>query len=195
MPPSQPISDAAVELRGLCRHSLRFAFSVPIGLPYTAARPPQKNPPPALFRRVLVAAPPPGRDGAPWETGLLVGDEAFLPDGVSRPQVEAQEGAVALDLPSPDNIVLDWWFRVPRLDEPKKMTLQGEGGPFCFLSVPYWHPAADEVDVTYFAEKRLEFTTVPRGDWIAISFDGFWPPERDSADVIARLDECDGLCP
>lgn len=196
MPPSQPISDAVVEIRGLCRHSLRFAFSAPIGLPYAAARLPQKNPPPALFRRVQVAAPPPRRDGAQWETGLVVGREAFHPDGVSRPDVEAQEGAVSLDQPDPDSIVLDWWFRVPRLAESKEITLPGDGGPFCFLSVPYWHPGSDEpVTIDYFAEKRLTFTSAPRGEWVAISFDAFWPPERDSADVIARLGECDSLCP
>lgn len=196
MPPSQPISDAAVELQGLCRHSLRFAFSAPIGLPYAAARLPQRNPPPALFRRIQVAAPPPGRDGAPWETGLVVGDGAFRPDGVSRPTVDAQEGAVALDQPDPDTIVLDWWFRVPRLVQSMPMTLPGDGGPFCFLSVPYWHPGGSEpVTVDYYAEQRLPFAKEPRGDWIAISFDGFWPPERDSADLIARLGDCDALCP
>src|SRR4051812_42336317 len=196
MPPSQPISDAVVEIRGLCRHSLRFAFSTPIGLPYAAARLPQKNPPPALFRRVQVAAPPPRRDGAPWETGLVVGEEAFAPDAVSRPTVEAQEGAVSLDQPDPDGIVLDWWFRVPRLAESKEITLPGDGGPFCFLSVPYWHPESGQpVTIDYFTEKRLPFRSAPRGEWIAISFDAFWPPERDSADVIARLGECDSLCP
>jgi hypothetical protein len=196
MPPSQPISDAVVEIRGLCRHSLRFAFSAPIGLPYAAVRLPQKNPPPALFRRVQVAAPPPRRDGAPWETGLVVGEEAFAPDAVSRPTVEAREGAVSLDQPDPDGIVLDWWFRVPRLAESEEITLPGDGGPFCFLSVPYWQPESDQpVTIDYFTEKRLPFRSAPRGEWIAISFDAFWPPERDSADVIARLGECDSLCP
>jgi hypothetical protein len=196
MPPSQPISDAAVELQGLCRHSLRFVFRAPIGLPYAAARLPQQNPPPALFRRVQVAAPPPGRDGAPWETGLLVGNQAYRPDGESTPTVEAQEGAVALDQPDPDSIVLDWWFRVPRLAEPTEMTLPGDGGPFCFLSVPYWHPEPNRpVKIDYVAEKRLTFTSAPRGEWVAISFDAFWPPERDSADLIARLDKCDSGCP
>ena len=64
----------------------------------------------------------------------------------------------------------------------------------------YWNPdqapgATVTTQVDYFVIRRLNFTREPRGDWIAISFDGFWPPERDSADLIARLGECDARCP
>src|SRR3954451_13297616 len=58
----QPVSDAAVEILGVCRHSLRSSFGAPPDYPYTAARPADDNPPPALFRRVQVSSPPPPRD-------------------------------------------------------------------------------------------------------------------------------------
>jgi hypothetical protein len=197
---NQPVSDAAVELLGACRHSVRFAFGEPIGYPYASASPPRDNPAPALFRRVQVAAPPPRRDGTQWETGLLVGDRPFRPDRVSEPwpDVQAEEGAVALGPPDPESIVLDWWFSVPRIRE--TMTFPGRDQVFCFLSVPYWNPVrrpgeSVTAHVDYFAVRRLRFTKEPRGEWIAISFDAFWPPERDSADLIALLGECDALCP
>jgi hypothetical protein len=197
---NQPLSDAAVELLGACRHSLRFAFGTPIGYPYAVARPARTNPPPALFRRVQVAAPPPRRDGSRWETGLRVGQEPFHSYRLSEPwpDVHAQEGAIALGTPDPDSVVLDWWFSVPRVRE--TMAFPGKDRVFCFLSVPYWNPVQAPgttvtAQVDYFAIRRLNFTREPRGDWIAISFDAFWPPERDSADLIARLGECDALCP
>jgi hypothetical protein len=31
-------------------------------------------------------------------------------------------------------------------------------------------------------------------DWIAVSFEAFWPPERYSADLIVPLGECDESC-
>jgi hypothetical protein len=196
---NQPLSDAAVELLGACRHSLRFAFGAPIGYPYAASRPDRDNPPPALFRRVQVAAPPPRRDGTDWETGLFVGREPFRPSRASQPwpEVQAEEGAAALGPPDPGSIVLDWWFSVPRVRE--TMTFPGKDQVFCFLSVPYWNPVrvpgeTVTTHVDYFATHRLKFRKEPLGDWIAISFDAFWPPERDSADVIAHLGDCDAFC-
>jgi len=196
----QPLSDAAVELLGICSHSLRFAFGAPIDYPYAAARLTRDNPPPVLFRRVQVASPPPERDGAPWETGLLTGRTQFDPNSPPKRlrKVRAQEGAVALDLPDPESIVLDWWFSVPRVGQ--TMTFPGSDRDRCFLSVQYWSPnrwSGDTVTqrVEYFATHRLSWARQPDADWVAISFDGFWPPERDSADLIAPLAGCDAFCP
>jgi hypothetical protein len=194
----EPISDAAVEILGVCRHSLRFAFGTPIRYPYAAAPFPRDNPPPALFRRVQVAWPPPDRDGHPWRTGLWTDKGPFDPDnppGQLR-DVRPKEGAIALDTPKPDTIVLDSWFSVPRLRQ--TMSLAGADQDIAVLSVPYW-PGPETAHVEYFATHRLKFPTeltdTARGTWVAISFDGFWPPERDSADLIARLDKCDSGCP
>jgi hypothetical protein len=74
------------------------------------------------------------------------------------------------------------------------MSFPGPDRDFTMLSVPYWK-GPDRADVDYFVIRRLDFTKERHGEWIAISFDAFWPPERDSADVIARLGECDALCP
>jgi hypothetical protein len=190
----QAISDAAVEVLGACRHSLRFAFGAPAGYPYAAAAFPQSNPPPALFRRVQVAWPPPERHGEPWHAGLRTPSGPFDPDDPPERlrDVWAQEGAIPLSPPDPDSIVLDWWFSVPRTTQ--TMTFPAADQDFTILSVPYW-TGPETAHVDYFAIRRLTFTGERRGDWIAISFDTFWPPERDSADLIARLGECDALCP
>jgi hypothetical protein len=194
----EAISDAALEILGVCRHSLRFAFGTPVGYPYAAALFPRDNPPTAVFRRVQVAWPPPDRDEEPWQTGLRTPNGPFDPDNppAQLRDVWAQEGATALDQPKSDSIVLDWWFSVPRIRQ--TMTFPGADQDFTILSVPYWKgPETAQVD--YFTTRRLDFTKqldeTQHGSWIAISFDAFWPPERDSADVIARLGECDALCP
>jgi hypothetical protein len=194
----QPVSDAAVEILGVCRHSLRFSFGAPLDYPYTAARPADDNPPPVLFRRVQVSSPPPPRDGAPWTTGLMTNGGDLDPSSppADLGAVRAREGAVALDMPEPETIVLDWWFSVPRARE--TMTFPGTDGDRYFLSVPYWTPATTGSvtrDVAYFATHRLKWAQTPASEWIAVSFDGFFPPERDSADLIAKLGPCDGLCP
>jgi hypothetical protein len=192
------ISDAAVEILGACRHSVRFAFGAPVGYPYAAGTFPRDNPPPALFRRVQVAWPPPQRQGQPWQTGLRTASGPFDPDDPPEQlrDVWAQEGALALGRPEPDSIVLDWYFSVPRTRQ--TMTFPGADQDSTVLSVPYWN-GPDTAHVEYFVTRRLEFpeelSDEKRGKWIAISFDAFWPPERDSADLIARLGECDALCP
>lgn len=196
----QPISDAAVELLGVCRHALRFAFGAPLDYPYAAARLAKDNPPPALFRRVQAASPPPTRDGVPWEAGLVTSSGPFDPQKppAQLRDVRAQEGAVALDVPDPETIVLDWWFSVPRARE--TMTFPGSDRDRCFLSVRYWSPPRPYADtatkqVEYFATHRLPWAKPPRDSWIAVSFDAFWPAERDSADLIAPLGGCDAFCP
>jgi hypothetical protein len=196
----QAVSDAAVELLGACPHSVRFAFGAPLDYPYAAARLVRHNPPPVLFRRMIAASPPPKRDGAPWKTGLVTSGGEFDPDSppTQLGEVRAEEGAIALGLPDPDDIVLDWWFSVPRARQ--TMTFPGSDRDRCFLSVPYWSPPASYEStatrqVEYFAIHRLPWARSPRDKWVALSFDAFWPPERDSADVIVPLASCDASCP
>jgi hypothetical protein len=192
---SHALSDATIEILEVCRHYLRFAFGAPVGYPYAAATFPQNNPPPRLFRRIQVAWPPPDRQGESWTTWLTTRNGRFDPDNppADLSEVRAMEGAVALDRPRPDTIVLDWWFDAPRATQPT--AFPGTAQDSAILSVPYWPgPVPEHVD--YFVTPRIDFPTAlddeQRGKWIAISFDGFWPPERDSADLIARLGDCDG---
>jgi hypothetical protein len=195
------VSDAAFELVGVCVHSLRFAFGAPLNYPHAPARLAKKNPPPALFRRLQAASPPPDRDGEPWHTGMTLAGEPFDPD---RPtdrlaEVKCDEGAASLDLPDPEKIVLDRWFSVPRRQE--TMALPGPDHGRYLLSIHYWAPPipplqdrAEEL-VEYYGEYRMDWDRPPVSAWVAVSFDAFWPPERDSADLIIPIRECDELCP
>jgi hypothetical protein len=197
---SQPVSDAAFELLGACIHSLRFAFGAPIGYPYAVAPLAEENPPPALFRRVLAASPPPRRDGTPWESGLVLGSEpfqpAFPPGDLS--QVKPIEGAPSLDLPSPEAMVLDQLITIPR--KQKKMVFPGTDRAGYVLSVGYWDPIPESevetiVEVEYWEEFILPWDgAVTKDSWVAVSFDGFWPPERDSADLIIPIRDCNETC-
>ena len=197
---SQPISDAVFELHGACVHSLRFSFSAPVDYPYAPAEVTDDNPPPALFRRLQAASPPPARKGAPWQTGMTLDGDPFDPAGpLDRlAEVQHEDGVDGLDMPDPENVVLDWWFDVPR--NPQTVAFPGEDQARYLLSVPYWKPvtgAGDTVTKTvdYFATHRVDWGKQPQSPWVAVSFDGFWPAERDSADVIIPLGACDELCP
>src|SRR5689334_12039278 len=134
-------SDAAFELHGACKHSLRFSFAAPLDYPYAPAELAKDNPPPALFRRMQAASPPPTRQGAPWATGLTVDGRPFDPDGeLGRlDKVQHPEGAVNLDSPAPETVVLDWTFEVPR--DQHTVTMPGDDEGTFLLSVPYWNPA------------------------------------------------------
>jgi hypothetical protein len=196
----QPVSDAAFELLGACVHSLRFSFGAPLDYPYAPARLAEDNPPPALFRRVQAASPPPAREGDLWQTGLTIDGTPFDPQQhfTRLGDVQTPEGARPLDLPQPEEIVLDLLFSVPR--QRQTMTFPGDDRGKYLLSVPYWKPPADSGDaatrqVEYFATHRLQWTKQPQDRWVALSFDAFWPAERDSADVIIRLGDCDDRCP
>lgn len=195
-----PLSDVAVELLGACVHGLRFAVGTPLGYPYAAAGIATTNPPPALFRRVLVASPPPPRDGEPWQTGMTLDDKPFEPDALSDrlAEVRLEEGIASLDVPDPERIVLDRRFSIPR--QQGTMTFPGPDFGRYLLSVHYWNPVipgGEDVTkhVEYHGTYRMEFDRPPTGDWIAVSIDDFWPAERDSADLIVPLRDCDGDCP
>ena len=196
----QPVSDAAFELLGACVHSLRFAFGAPLDYPYAPAPLAGENPPPALFRRLQVSSPPPGRDGTAWQTGMTLDGKPFHPDDLSGRLAEVQhdEGLASLDLADPEKIVLDRWFSVPRERHP--MSFPGPDRGRYLLSIGYWSPvpaSGESVtrDVEYYGSYRMDWVRRPAEDWVALSFDAFWPPERDSADLIIPLGECDELCP
>jgi hypothetical protein len=195
------VSDAAFELFGACVHSLRFALGAPLNYPFAPARLARKNPPPALFRRVQAASPPPDRDGEPWPTGMTRSGEPFDPDQPPDrlAEVRYDEGIASLDAPDPDKIVLDRRFSVPRRQE--TMAFPGPDHGRYLLSIPYWAPPipplqdrAEEV-VEYYGEYRMDWDLSSKTAWVAVSFDAFWPPERDSADLIIPIRECDESCP
>ncbi len=59
----------------------------------------------------------------------------------------------------------------------------------------HWPGETVTKQVQYFATHRLDWAKRPQGRWVALSFDAFWPPERDSADVLIPLGDCDEHCP
>ncbi|WP_436532446.1 hypothetical protein [Actinoplanes sp. HUAS TT8] len=112
--------------------------------------------------------------------------------------VELAEDVDSLGTPDPETVVLDWMFDVSR--EQQAMMIPGEDKGRFLLSVPYWQPSSDSgtpvsKTVEYFGTHRVEWAQRPQSEWVAVSFDGFWPAERDSADLIIPLSECDDLCP
>jgi hypothetical protein len=196
----QPVSDAVFELHGACVHSLRFSFCAPLDYPYAPAQLTDDNPPPALFRRMQAVSPPSARKGAPWQTGMTLDGKPFDPTGPLDRLAEVQnpDGADSLDMPEPENVVLDWLFDVPR--NRQTVAFPGDDEGRYLLSIPYWNPvpASGETvtkDVEYFATHRVDWGKKPQSNWVAVSFDAFWPAERDSADVIIPLGDCDKLCP
>ncbi|WP_436532542.1 hypothetical protein [Actinoplanes sp. HUAS TT8] len=194
------ISEAAVELAGACVHSLRFAVGAPLDRPYAKVELSTTNPAPALYRRLQVVSPPPTRDGEPWPTGLTLEDKPFEPSELPHrlSDVRITEGTPSLDLPDPERIVLDRWISIPR--QQGSMEFSSIGDDRYVLAVQYWNPVpAGEQSVTkelqYYATYRLDFDRPPASDWIAVSLDAFWPPERDSADLLIPLGDCDEHCP
>ncbi|GAA2875632.1 hypothetical protein Acy02nite_76430 [Actinoplanes cyaneus] len=194
------VSDAFFELEGACVHSIRFIFAAQVDYPYAAARLADDNPPESLFRRVQAASAPPARSGKPWQTGLTLNGAAFDP---SAPldhynDVNFVTGIDNLDAPSPETIVLDHWFEIPRA--PRTVAWSWDEPRRYLLSFPYWQPISGPGDtasqnVDYSAVLRLNWTKPPASSWVAVSFDAFWPSERDSAEVLIPLHACDSLCP
>jgi hypothetical protein len=194
------LSDAGFSLHGACVHSLRFSFAAPLDYPYAPAGITDDNPAPALFRRMQAASPPPARKGTPWQTGMTLDGRPFDPDGpLDRlADVEHPEAADNLDTPDPDSIVLDWTFDIPR--ERHTVVMPGDDDGKFLLAVPYWNPAKESgttitKTVDYYATHRVDWAKKPTDDWVAVSFDNFWPKERDSADLLIPLGDCDDLCP
>jgi hypothetical protein len=196
----QPVSDAAFELIGACVHSLRFALGAPVGYPDAVARFAEDNPPPALFRRVQAVSPPPTREGKPWWTGMTLDGKPFQPNvwNDRLAEVRHEDGIPSLDAADSDKVVLNQGVTMPRRRETMYFPGPDRGRYLC--SIFYWTgipPNAEQGDavVEYYDEYRMDWDRTPEDGWVAVSLDGFWPPERDSGDVIIPLGACDELCP
>jgi hypothetical protein len=132
---------------------------------------------------------------------MMLNGRPFDPEEGSADLAEVQvdEGAASLDVPDPDTILLDNYFSQPR--QQQKMAFPGPDRGRYLLSVAYWSPvpsSGDEVvkEVEYYNSYRMEWTKPPKKfDWVAVSVNAFRPAERDSADVIIPLGECDEGCP
>ncbi len=162
-------ADAVWDALQVCRNGIQLKFGVrvpthPQGSPEKQLR--------AIYRRIQAASPPPTRDGRPWEYGIRVKDDT--------------EDGQPLRVADGD----DSWKRVAFTNE-----VDQRG----FLSVSYPQPHIGDdgvtpVGVAYFEQYTLHWARqLPPGAWVAISFDRFWPPERDSADYIAQVE--DGMLP
>jgi hypothetical protein len=215
---SNSSSDAVIDVRQVCCHMIQLRLGIHLRAP---AEPPDALP--ARYVRIQAASPPPTRAGGPWEDGILVDDgmetRPLLPtdadDPWKRRGVDWVTGIASLDQPKPSTIVLDRWLVLPArraqlavLPEraearaapaPASFTALNEVDPRGFLSVPYPLPRVDgrpvpEISVDYSGEYTLPWTRqlMPDG-WVAISLDRFCPPERDSADYIAQVEDCTRL--
>ncbi|WP_127502451.1 hypothetical protein [Actinoplanes solisilvae] len=194
------LSDAVFKLDGACVHSLRFSFGAPLGYPSAPALPDGADSPPALFRRIQVASPPPTRGGEPWQNGMKLAGQPFEPGaGADKlAEVVCDEGIPSLDAANPETVVLDEWFRVEKQEA--TVDFPGEDHGRYLLAIGYWSPIPQgqptaQKTVAYYGDRyEMEWTRpVAVGDWVAVSFDAFFPPERDSSDVIIPITECD--CP
>ena len=199
-------ADAVWDALQVCRNGIQLKFGVrvpthPQGSPEKQLR--------AIYRRIQAASPPPTRDGRPWEYGIRVKDDtedgqplrvADGDDSWKREGVFHLEGIPSLDQPTPNTIVLDRWMAVPAVQaHPTTFAFTNEVDQRGFLSVFYPQPHIGDdgvtpVGVAYFEQYTLHWARqLPPGAWVAISFDRFWPPERDSADYIAQVE--DGMLP
>jgi hypothetical protein len=196
-----------------------FVQALPGGLQYQLGidfRVPDRPPPspdsllPARYLRIQVASPPPDRvDGSPWYKGLRVYDDddgddrEFDPDadGKKQSNVFPLEGISPFGQPPSETIMFDRWVRVAAVQPTEALTtaftLIGPDTPKIlsnqFLSVPYPRPTIDGVElkvagVNYYTEGVLDFTS-DVGPWIALSFDGFGPPDRASTDYVVAVAE------
>jgi hypothetical protein len=198
----QAVSDAVLDVKRVCRHGVRFRYGAQLDLPaYSRLRPVLggKKSLPTLYRLIQAASPPPNRpdkplDNRPWEYGFLVNNkEPFDPNGGNwtPEQVSAQAGIPSLGQPEPETIVLNKWFTLPAVpDRPFPMPLR-KGPQLGFASVRYLQLEGDKVGVNYLGEYTCDWDRpLVAGNWVAISFDRFWPQERDSVDYIVQIREC-----
>lgn len=193
--------DGVLEAVSANPERLRFRLGVQFRDPLRPA-PPQGSLLPARYVRIQVASPPPGRvDGTEWENGLRVSSGvAFDPrNPPADGRVSPLHGIAPLGQPNPKTILLDRWLAVPAVLSAQALTRtftlgppDPESQPISFLSVPYPVPSIDGTPlrvagVAYYCEDELAFDRRANGDWIAVSLDRFFPPERGSADYIIRV--------
>lgn len=195
-------SDAVFDFLRVCSHGFRFKFGVRAPASTQDAPPNRSH---ALHVRIQAASPPPSRvDKLPWEFGIRVNDgtEAGQPlqvavgdDSWKQHGVFQVKGIPSLDQPAPGDIVLDRWLTVPG----HRTTLEFNGNVdhLGFLSASYPQPELDErgvaqVPVDYYRQDDIPWLRdLPVNSWVAISFDRFWPPERESVEYIAQIGNCD----
>jgi hypothetical protein len=131
-------------------------------------------------------------------------DLFYLPDLFSL----YWEGIASLGVPADDTIILDKQLTIPfvhtlappageaQAARPEMFMAIGpppQQARLGFLSVPYPQPDPGQVEVNYKATLTCRWKTGPElkvGNWIAVSFDQFTPPERSSADYIAQIRAC-----
>ncbi|MDY7090606.1 MAG: hypothetical protein SYR96_36630 [Actinomycetota bacterium] len=135
---------------------------------------------------------------------MTLAGEPFRPNGASSLEqlaaVGHETGIAGLDAADPETVVLDEWIRVERLEAPKAVSFPGDDHGRYLVSIDYWSPVPDDQEsvekaVRYYGEYRMAWTQAPGDQWVAVSFDAFWPPERDSADLIIPIGACDSRCP
>jgi hypothetical protein len=199
-------SDAVFDFLRVCAHDVLFILGVRPPAASQGARPERLR---ALYTRVQVASPPPRRvDNLPWEFGIRVNDPRELEGRPFDPAaadaswkqqgVFQVKGVPSLDQPDPGDILVDTWLTVSAAKE-DLTTLRFTKGldQRGFLSAWYPQPELDErgealVPVDYYGKYHLRWPrTLPRNSWLAISFDRFWPPERESVEYVAQVGDCD----
>jgi len=199
--PSQGSKDGVLDFLSAGREHLTFRLGVSFRQPLRPASP-TGSLLPARYVRLQVASPPPRRvDGTLWKEGLV--DSSGAPFDPAHPPADKDVvplgGIAPLGRPDPTTIVLDRWLAVPAVPPIRALTRTFAMGtadtamrPLTFLSVPYPDPSIDGTrldvaGVAYYCEGKLEFDRPVDGEWIAVSLDGFFPPERASADYIVRV--------
>lgn len=204
---SRSSSDAAVEIVQVGRDGIEFHFGAELHLPHIAGRPPAEAPAAGSHEfRITAVSPPPTRDGQTWESGLLLPDPnapeewiPFNPDATAPVRwqdvgVGWVHGIPALDPPAPETIILRQDLSAP-FEWGREMTFLKTPDPRGFLSVSYdqpfdYDPDLTSVGVNYYGEYTLPWRRpLEPGDWIAFGFDDFTPPERQSADFIAQIED------
>lgn len=202
--------DAIFDFLQICHHRVKLILGVvPPPIDPQAARGRHL---PAIYRRIQAATPPPKRvDKRPWEFGIRIDDNTkngrpFQPedddDSWKDRGVLFIEDIASLDQPEPGTIVLDRWLIVPArpISWPFTKAIDQRG----FRSASYPQPRIGKEGVTrvpldYFGEYDLEWSgRVEPGDWVAFSFDRFWPPERESVEFIGQIQngcDCDNAAP
>jgi hypothetical protein len=199
-------SDAVFHFLRVCAHDVLFIFGVRPPPASQGARPERLR---ALYTRIQVASPPPGRvDNLPWEFGIRVNDAveeegrplnpAAADASWKQQGVFQVKGIPSLDQPDPGDILVDQWLTVRAAkDDPTTVRFTKELDPRGFLSAWYPQPELNEhgeaqVEVDYYGEYQIPWPrALPVNSWLAISFDRFWPPERESVEYIAQVGECD----
>jgi hypothetical protein len=195
-------SDAVFDFLRVCSHGFRFKFGVRTPTESQDAPPNRLR---ALYVRIQAASPPPSRvDKLPWEFGIRVcdgteggqplqvtaGDDSWKRDGVFQ-----IKGIPSLEQPAPGDIVLDRWLTVP--NNPTILEFNGQVDHLGFLSASYPQPEPDDsgvarVTVDYYREDDIPWLSdLPVDNWVAISVDRFWPPERESVEYIAQIGSCE----